>query len=549
MTTACTIESSPLRAPEGTAHTGKDEQLAVDLVYDARQEPVRSRDGEENGDQMIRVDVQAGRALDAAVDVLMLPVSEDANSWSGIAAEIDAGLGGELKRLAGESEFTGAAGQTFLLQTLGAIAARRVCLVGAGEPASGDDVLDKRRGGWATGFRSAVQSGAKSIAVAFDAPAPDEIEVAVEGMLLGGYRFVEHFGTLRQRDRDRVDPDVTMVVDADDVASVMESVRRATAVAEGVYLARDLVSEPASTLNPATMATRATDVAANQGLECRVFGVTELERLGAGAILGVGKGSDVPPCLIHLVYRPDGEVSGPPVGLVGKCITFDTGGYSIKTGEGMLTMKGDMAGGAAVLGAMQALKALDVRREVHGIICAAENMISGAAFRPGDVLTAMNGITIEITSTDAEGRLVLADGLVYAARQGVAEMVDLATLTGAAVVALGDTTALFASDDGLATRLLDAAARTGERTWRMPLIADYRNRLKGEVADLKNTGGRPAGAIIAALFLEYFSEGVPWAHLDIAGSARADKTSGYTPQGATGTGVRTLLSYLSTPSA
>ena len=368
-------------------------------------------------------------------------------------------------------------------------------------------------------------------------------------MLLGSYRFVEHFGSLRQRDRDRVDPDVTIVVDVDDVASVTESVRRATAIAGGVYLARDLVSEPASSLNPETMANRATSVAAEQGLECTVLGVTELERLGAGALLDVGKGSDVPPCLIHLIYRPEGEVNGPPVGLVGKCITFDTGGYSIKTGEGMLTMKGDMAGGAAVLGAMQALKALDVRREVHGIICAAENMISGAAFRPGDVLTAMNGITIEITSTDAEGRLVLADGLVYTARQGVAEMVDLATLTGAAVVALGDTTALFASDDGLAERLLNAAACTGERTWRMPLIADYKDRLKGEIADLKNTGGRPAGAIIAALFLEYFSEGVPWAHLDIAGSARADKTSGYTPQGATGTGVRTLLSYLSTPSA
>ncbi len=506
-------------------------------------------DGEENGNQMIKVDVQAGNALDTAVDVMLVSVSGGADGWSGPAAEIDAALGGQMKRLAGESEFTGAAGQTFLLQTLGAIAPRRVCLVGAGELESGSELDDKRRRGWANGLRSAVQAGAQSIAVAFDTPAPGEIEMAVEGMLLGNYRFVEHFGALRQRDRDRVDPDVTVIVDAEHVAMVTESVRRATAIADGVYLARDLVSEPASALNPGTMAARATEVAASHGLECTVLGVTELERLGAGALLGVGKGSDVPPCLIHLVYRPDGEISGPPVGLVGKCITFDTGGYSIKTGEGMLTMKGDMAGGAAVLGAMRALKELDVRREVHGIICAAENMISGGAFRPGDVLTAMNGITIEITSTDAEGRLVLADGLVYTARQGVAEMVDLATLTGAAVVALGDTTALFASDDGLAARLLDAAARTGERAWRMPLIADHKDRLKGEIADLKNTGGRPAGAVIAALFLEHFSEGIPWAHLDIAGSARSEKTSGYTPQGATGTGVRTLLSYLSTPPA
>lgn len=498
---------------------------------------------------MITIDVRAGRALDQPVDTLLLPVSGGADEWSGIALEIDATLGGEMKRLAGESEFTGAAGTTFMLPTLGAIASRRVCLVGTGASEPGGDHDDKRRRGWANGLRSAAQAGARSIAVALDSPGAATVELAAEGMLLGSYRFVEHLGSLRQRERDRATPEVTIVVDAHEVAGVTETVRQHTAIAEGVYLARDLVSEPASTLNPATMATRASDVAAAHGLECTVLGVKELERLGAGALLGVGKGSDVPPCLIHLVYRPDGEVSGPPVGLVGKCITFDTGGYSIKTGEGMLTMKGDMAGGAAVLGAMGALRALDVRREVHGIICAAENMISGAAFRPGDVLTAMNGITIEITSTDAEGRLVLADGLVYTARQGVAEMVDLATLTGAAVVALGDTTALFASDDGLATLLLDAAARTGERTWRMPLIADYKDRLKGEIADLKNTGGRPAGAVIAALFLEYFREGIPWAHLDIAGSARAENTSGYTPQGATGTGVRTLLSYLSTSQA
>ncbi len=498
---------------------------------------------------MITIDVRAGRALDQPVDALLLPVSGGADAWSGIALEIDAALGGEMKRLAGESEFTGAAGTTFMLPTLGAIASRRVCLVGTGASEPGGDHDDKRRRGWANGLRSAAQAGARSIAVALDSPGAATVELAAEGMLLGSYRFVEHLGSLRQRERDRATPEVTIVVDANEVAGVTETVRQHTAIAEGVYLARDLVSEPASTLNPATMATRASDVAAAHGLECTVLGVKELERLGAGALLGVGKGSDVPPCLIHLVYRPDGEVSGPPVGLVGKCITFDTGGYSIKTGEGMLTMKGDMAGGAAVLGAMGALRTLDVRREVHGIICAAENMISGAAFRPGDVLTAMNGITIEITSTDAEGRLVLADGLVYTARQGVAEMVDLATLTGAAVVALGDTTALFASDDGLATLLLAAAARTGERTWRMPLIADYKDRLKGEIADLKNTGGRPAGAVIAALFLEYFREGTPWAHLDIAGSARAENTSGYTPQGATGTGVRTLLSYLSTSQA
>ncbi len=198
---------------------------------------------------------------------------------------------------------------------------------------------------------------------------------------------------------------------------------------------------------------------------------------------------------------------------------------------------------------MTALRETGCQREVRGVICAAENMISGNAFRPGDVLTAMNGVTIEIISTDAEGRLILADGLVYTARQGVSEMIDLATLTGAANVALGGATALFASDDGLAERLLTAADEAGERTWRMPIYDDFGKRLTSEVADLKNSGGRPGGAVVAARFLQYFTEGVPWAHLDIAGSARSSEVNGYSPKGATGAGVRTLLAYLGSEQA
>jgi leucyl aminopeptidase len=233
------------------------------------------------------------------------------------------------------------------------------------------------------------------------------------------------------------------------------------------------------------------------------------------------------------------------VGLVGKAITFDTGGYSIKPYEAMLDMKGDMAGGAAVLGTMSALHALNCPVPVVAAICAAENMISGTAFRPGDVIEGMNGVTMEILSTDAEGRLVLADGLVDTARRGATELIDLATLTGAAVVALGNgTTALFASDDALAEGLLSAADETGERMWRMPLIDDLESKIKGDVADIKNTGGRAGGAITAALFLRHFSEQLPWAHLDIAGSARQEKPGSLGPKGASGVGVRTLLRYL-----
>ncbi|MGH2550614.1 MAG: leucyl aminopeptidase family protein, partial [Thermomicrobiales bacterium] len=252
------------------------------------------------------------------------------------------------------------------------------------------------------------------------------------------------------------------------------------------------------------------------------------------------------PRLIRVTYRPANP--GPDsrtIGLVGKCITFDTGGYSIKTYEGMLEMKSDMSGGAAVLGAMTALKAIDCKHTVHGVITAAENMISGEAFRPGDILTAANGVTIEILSTDAEGRLVLADGLVYTARQGADELIDLATLTGAAVVALGEgSTALFANNDALATNLLAAADQAGEHVWRMPLTDFHEEKITSDIGDIKNTGGRGGGAITAALFLQHFCEGLPWAHLDIAGSARANKSSGYTPKGSTGVMVRTLLNYV-----
>ncbi|HRA46499.1 MAG TPA: leucyl aminopeptidase, partial [Thermomicrobiales bacterium] len=325
-------------------------------------------------------------------------------------------------------------------------------------------------------------------------------------------------------------------------------VDRGIARGNAIRLTRDLANEPASVLHPVEMAARAQAVATANNLEITILGPKEMEANGMGAILAVGKGSAIEPRMIHLVYRPKGEnASDRSIGLVGKCITFDTGGYSIKPYEGMLEMKGDMAGGAAVLGAMSALRALNCPHTVHAVMCAAENMISGEAFRPGDILTAMNGVTIEVLSTDAEGRLVLADGLVYCSKQGVQEMIDLATLTGAIVVALGDgTTGLFANNDALADRILDAASEAGERMWRMPLIDELNEQIRGEVGDIKNTGGRGGGAITAALFIKHFAEGLPWAHLDIAGCNRTTKASAYTPKGATGYGTRTLIDYVLT---
>jgi leucyl aminopeptidase len=359
------------------------------------------------------------------------------------------------------------------------------------------------------------------------------------------YRFEKYFGRDQAASTKAIDELIIAGGLSEDAAGM--AIETGQTVAAAVGLARNLVNEPGSVIHPTAITEVARKIAEEQGFEIEVLGPDEMDAQGMGAIRAVGKGSVVPPQLIRLTYRPENGGDGSRViGLVGKCITFDTGGYSIKPYEGMLDMKTDMSGGAAVLGVMTALKAIGCTHTVHGVICAAENMISGEAMRPGDILTASNGVTIEVLSTDAEGRLVLADGLVYTARQGAQEMVDIATLTGAAVVALGEnSTALFSNNDDLAGKLLDAADQAGEHVWRMPLTEFHEEKIKGEIGDIKNTGGRGGGAITAALFLQHFSEGLPWAHLDIAGSARTAKSNGYTPKGATGVMVRTLLNYVS----
>ncbi len=483
---------------------------------------------------------QVGTIQTVDADVLAVPVFGKDAFQSLIASDTGVTIGGSnIARYAEGRGFSGEAGAVLEWPLPEGFRATTSMLIGCGANSEPEDI--RRSVGAAA--RKARQVGHGRFAVDAEGLSPDTLAAAVEGAMLGGWVFTRRLGTLR---RDKVKPAATISVfstsDLGDTARA--GAERAAIVADAVGRARDWVSEPANVINPETMAEEAEQVAKEHALTINVLRRADLERLGAGALLGVGQGSGHEPCLIHLTYRPDGDPVGSPVGIVGKCITFDTGGYSIKTNDGMVNMKSDMAGGAAVLAAMRALGSAGCQREVHGVICAAENMISGSAFRPGDVLTAMNGHTIEIISTDAEGRLVLADGLVYTARQGVSEMIDLATLTGAANVALGGATALFASDDALAGRLLGAAEQAGERTWRMPIYEDFGRRLSSEVADLKNSGGRPGSAIVAARFLQYFTEGVPWAHLDIAGAARSGEVKGYSPKGATGAGVRTLLAYL-----
>lgn len=335
--------------------------------------------------------------------------------------------------------------------------------------------------------------------------------------------------------------DITLL----DLAGQEASLATAQAVCEGVILARELTSAPANVVTPEVLAQTALDLATAYGMDCEILEREQCEALGMGAYLGVALASDLPPKFIHLMYRPTSTPKR-KVAIVGKGLTFDSGGLNIKgPGSGIEMMKIDMGGAAAVLGAAKAIGQLKPNVEVHFISAAVENMISGKAMRPGDILTASNGKTIEVNNTDAEGRLTLADALVFAEKLGVDAIVDLATLTGACIVALGDDIAgLFTENDDLAAALATAAEAAGEKFWRLPMEAKYFDGLKSIVADMKNTGPRPGGSITAALFLKQFVEKTPWVHLDVAGPVWTEKENGYTNPGGTGFGVRTLVEWV-----
>jgi len=356
-------------------------------------------------------------------------------------------------------------------------------------------------------------------------PLPEAYALA-EGLLLGAYRFDRH----RSEKEEKA---LTLRLPGAD-----EVLERARKVAEGVYLARDLVNEPPNLLTPEALAERALELGA-LGVEVEVLDEEAIASLGMGAFLAVAQGSENPPRFIRLRYAPPGARAR--LDLVGKGLTFDSGGYSLKPTESMTTMKGDMAGAAAVLGAMKSAALLGLPVEIRGYIAACENMISGRAYRVGDVLKTLSGKTVEVMNTDAEGRLTLADALCYAEREGAERILELSTLTGAAVVALGEeVAALFATEPAWGSLVQEAARRAGEKVWPMPLEKAYREKLKSPVADLKNVGDRNGGAITAALFLSEFVR-VPLAHLDIAGPAFAKKGHALGPEGGTGFGVRTIL--------
>jgi leucyl aminopeptidase len=474
----------------------------------------------------MKITLERTPAEQVAAGALIVPVFEaEKESRFGAAPYVESG------------EVVGKAGEFTLLHNPAGAAAARALLAGAGKAGRFDSAELRKLVAASVRFLKKKKVLSAAVLLEGNRTGAEFASAAVEGAILGDF----------EPDRHKTGDDKTAlasltVVCPNGTADLDAAVSRGQVLAESQNFTRALANEPANLLTPLKMAAAAREMAQQQGLECEVLERGDLERLGMGALLGVAQGSAEPPALIVLRYRPPAAASAAHLGLVGKGVTFDTGGISIKPSEGMEKMKYDMCGGAAMLGAMRAIAQLKPPLAVTAFIPCVENMPGSRAQRPGDIVTAMSGKTIEVLNTDAEGRLILADALAYARRLGCTHLVDAATLTGAIVVALGHIyVGLFSNNDAMRDRVLRAARAEGERMWPMPLDEDYKEGLKSPFADLANIGTRWGGAITAAIFLKEFAEDTPWVHLDIAGTAYLDESQPHMPKGPTGLPVRTLV--------
>ena len=469
-------------------------------------------------------------------DLLAVPVFTGPTLGPG-ADVVDRALGGTLLMFVAEVGFEGKRGEALSVPTGGQLGAKAAVLVGMGD-ADKIDADTLRRAGAAVARRSSKV--AKVATTLLDA-APDSLDRAeaaqafAEGVVLGSYQFLTYKSDAKPTKLARVQ------VLGRANAKVRDGLARGARVAQAVVWARDLVNEPAEAKSPETVVKLARVLARANGLTVRVWSGPQLAKERLGGVIGVGVGSERTPRFLRLAYEPRGAKA--TLALVGKGVVFDSGGLSLKTAGGMETMKTDMSGAAAVIAAMSALRDLKVKTRVIGFVPLVENMPSGNAMRPGDVLRMRNGKTVEVLNTDAEGRLILADALSLASEEKPDAVVDIATLTGAVTVALGDKIAgLMGTDDGWNAQVREAADRVGERTWPLPLPDDYRKLLDSEIADLKNIGSPGGGGTLTAgLFLREFVNGAPWVHLDVAGTARASADDGYNSRGGTGYGVRTFV--------
>ena len=490
--------------------------------------------------QNIKMEIRATDTplLNWAGDCLAIGLFEDAVELTGELTELNEKFGGVLSELIAETEFKGKEGSSAVTRVSGG-SPRKIMLVGLGNTLK----LDNWRRAAAVMARLAKKEKCKTLGIGLP-PVSNDVS-AVTQAIAEGIQLA-----LFQDNRFKSEPEnggsFVEQVDLLGLGGQDEALARAGQVCAGVILARELVTAPANSVTPVSMAETAQELALAYGLQVEILEKEDCEKLGMGAFLGVAQASDMPPKFIHLTYKPEGTPKR-KVAIVGKGVTFDSGGLNIKAapGSGIEMMKTDMGGAAATLGAAKAIAALKPDVEVHFISAVTENMISGHAIHPGDILTASNGKTIEVNNTDAEGRLTLADALVFAEKLGVDAIVDLATLTGACVVALGnDIAGLWSTDETLALELSQASETAGEKLWRMPMEEKYFEGMKSQIADFKNAGPRAGGSISAAMFLKQFVTATPWAHLDVAGPVWSEKENGYNSAGATGYGVRTLVNWV-----
>lgn len=487
----------------------------------------------------IRVQTQTPDKL--ACDLLVVPLTQGEQNGKTVKA-FDTVLHGALTEQIARTKFSGKEGEVLVAATHGHLPSPALLLLGLGKAANLDTDTWRRVAGKAQ--REAGSQGAQQLAWFCSGQLLTDTSGAaiVEGTLSSAYAFDKYKSD--KNDKRKI---TTLTLASTDLQSpkiVEKAIEAAQKVAPGIYLARDLTNEPASVSTPSYLGQQATKLLKGHGIKGEVWGVAKIKAAKMAGLLAVAQGSIEEPRFIKLVYTPSGKAKK-KIALVGKGITFDSGGLSLKPAGSMETMKRDMAGGATVLGVMSVIAQLKPQVQVIGYVPATENMPSGTAQRPGDVIRYSNGKTVEVLNTDAEGRLILADALINAVQDKPDVIIDLATLTGACVVALGGQIAgLFSNNDELAAALLHCSQESGEPLWRLPLVKEYKEDIKSSVADIKNTGSGSAGAIAAALFLQEFVNEVPWAHLDIAGPSFTSKDNGYIPKGATGFGVRTLVRYV-----
>lgn len=493
----------------------------------------------------MNITVKKGNLADTKTQAIILAVCEGEKKFSELVASIDLKTGGQLSDLMKSGDFEAKPSQVSVIYTRGSLPAKRIALVGLGKKSELN--LEKIRNAFARVMQHLRGLNIKDAATAMDwTLLPDQkekiIAAVAEGAILGLYQYTS-YKTIG-RDKLKEMRQLEIVAETKDFSMVLDEIKKTSIITDAVYFARNLISAPANEMTPTIMAKHAEQIAKRKNVSCHVLDKGKMKALGMNALLGVAAGSHQPPKLIILEYK-GGKKGAQPIALVGKGLTFDSGGISIKPAEKMDEMKTDMSGGAAVMAIIMAAADLKLPINIVGLVPATENMSGGGALKPGDILKSYSGKTIEVLNTDAEGRLILADALSYASKYKPAAIIDIATLTGACVVALGeDVIGMLGTDDQMKKEINQAAKTTGELVWELPLWEHYSELIKSDIADYKNTGGRMGSAITAAAFLGKFVGDYPWVHLDIAGPAWTTRDKAYIPKGASGVAVRLLLEFL-----